>query len=69
MALILATAITIPMALPVTAEEVDPPGIVGLWHFDGNAGDSSGSGNHGVRVGTPLPGLSPGRTPPVRFPC
>ena len=40
-ALVLAIGLAVPMAIPAAA---DPgPGIVGLWHFDGNANDSSGT--------------------------
>ena len=28
-----------------------PPVLVGLWHFDGDATDSSGNGNHGILQG------------------
>ena len=33
---------------PIALDEPIANGLVGLWHFDGNAMDSSGLGNHGV---------------------
>jgi len=41
MVLVLALGLALPMAMPVAASP--GPGIVGLWHFDGNANDSSGT--------------------------
>lgn len=32
----------------VTYNPSNAPGLVGTWHFDGNAQDSSGNGNHGT---------------------
>jgi len=36
-----------------------PPGLVGLWHFDGSANDSSGNGHNGTVHGDPtyVPGV------------
>jgi len=45
--LALAVAMVIPMALPVAATT----DIVALWHFDGNANDSSCYGNNGTVTG------------------
>jgi len=42
------------MLVPAASVGASPgPGIVGLWHFDGNANDSSGNGNDGTASGTP----------------
>ena len=39
-------------ALPIATVGADPgPGIVGLWHFDNNADDSSGNNLHGAEQG------------------
>ena len=49
LALVLALGLALPAAMPAVA---DPdPGIVGLWHLDGNANDSSGNGNDGTVIG------------------
>jgi concanavalin A-like lectin/glucanase superfamily protein len=42
----------------------EPPlgtsGLIGLWHLDGNADDSSGSGNHGIISGAGVTPISDG---------
>jgi hypothetical protein len=42
----------------------EPPvgtsGLIGLWHLDGNADDSSGSGNHGIISGAGVGPISDG---------
>jgi len=37
--------------VPAGSVSANPGGIVGLWHFDGNAQDSSGNNNHGTVYG------------------
>jgi hypothetical protein len=48
-ALVLVLGLALPMAMPAGANP--GPGLVGLWHLDGNANDSSGYGNHGTVYG------------------
>jgi len=51
-AIILMVALVLALALPMAAVGASPgPGIVGLWHFDGDATDSSGNGNDGTLMG------------------
>ena len=49
LALVLALGLALPMAAVVGASP--DPGLVGLWHFDDNALDSSGNGNDGTVYG------------------
>lgn len=45
-------------ALTATLPAGAQPGLIGYWKFNGDAMDSSGSGNHGIEVGGP--GYAPG---------
>jgi len=52
-AIILVVALVLSLGLmPAASVGASPgPGIVGLWHLDGNANDSSGNGNDGTLMG------------------
>jgi hypothetical protein len=49
LALVLAIAISIPMAIPAAADY--PSGLVAQWDFNGNANDISGNSNNGTVIG------------------
>jgi hypothetical protein len=39
---------------------IDPTGLIGLWHFDGNTDDSSGNGNNGTISGAGVKSITTG---------
>ena len=73
LALVAATGLTVCLAIEqrlsaLASAAVDPAGLIGMWHLDGNADDGSGSGNHGTIVGSGVTVIPDGVAgPALRF--